>query len=206
MPVWALFCLRKRLRAMRRKMDKLCCAGKPWLLMCAFHSSRTVCLDDGSLAFSCVSWTRVYERLRAYTRVCVMSENRFMKIVRWRVIRVSLVRVGAYDIKLEMYKSCMSGDMAGGVLAGIWRKKRKWRKSRVKAGEIFMRSLLSLRFCIILSVSEVCSRFRQSFKESQFRQTHAGQLALRGWARVWTAQVGLSRVRAGSLPRLGLCA
>ena len=93
-----------------------------------------------------------------------------------------------------MYKSCMSVDMAGGVLAGIWRKKRKWRKSRVKAVEIFMRSLLSLRFCIILSVSEVCSRFRQSFKESQFRQTHAGQLALRGRA---SSLDGSGRVKSG---------
>ena len=51
-----------------------------------------------------------------------MSELQFMRFARRAVLRDSLVRVGAYEINREMYKSCMSGDMVGCVLAGIWRK------------------------------------------------------------------------------------
>jgi len=40
-----------------------------------------------------------------------MSELQFMRFARWAVIRESLVRVGAYEVNREMYKSCISGDL-----------------------------------------------------------------------------------------------
>ena len=82
----------------------------------------------------------VYESLRVFWG---LSELEFMRFARWAVIRDWLVRVGAYEVNREMYKSCMSGDMVGCVLAGKWRKWRERRKSRAKAGEFFSRSLLS---------------------------------------------------------------
>ena len=54
---------------------------------------------------------RVYECLQAFASVWVMSELQFMRFTRWAVIRESLVRVGAYEVNREMYKSCMSGDL-----------------------------------------------------------------------------------------------
>ena len=44
---------------------------------------------------------------------------------------------GAGGLIFSVCESCTNLYMAGRVLAGIWRKKRKWRKSRVKAGEFF---------------------------------------------------------------------
>ena len=56
-------------------------------------------------------FTSVYERLRVFKSVWVMSELQFMRFARWAVLRESLVRVGAYEINREMYKSCISGDL-----------------------------------------------------------------------------------------------
>ena len=62
-----------------------------------------------------------------------MSYLQYMKIVRWAEIRDALVRVDAYGVNREMYKSCTSGDMVG----------RSWRPmsgdvgpSRHKSGKV----------------------------------------------------------------------
>ena len=58
-------------------------------------------------------FTRVCESLREFARVCVMSLLQYMKFVRWPVMKDSPVRVGAYEVKRKMYKSCASGEMVG---------------------------------------------------------------------------------------------
>ena len=54
---------------------------------------------------------RVYECLQAFASVWVRSELQFTRFALWDVLRDSLVRVGAYEVNREMYKSCISGDL-----------------------------------------------------------------------------------------------
>ena len=53
------------------------------------------------------------ERLREFARVCEMSLLQYMKFVRWPVMKDSSVRVGAYEVKRKMYKSCACSEMVG---------------------------------------------------------------------------------------------
>ena len=62
-----------------------------------------------------------------------MSILQYMKSVRWAVMRDSPARVGEYEVKRQMYKSCASGEMV----------ERDWRQvsghvgsSRQKSGEV----------------------------------------------------------------------
>ena len=63
-----------------------------------------------------------------------------------------------------------------------------------KSGRIFFWLLFSLRFCISFSDSGVNFRLWQPLNESKFRQTHAGQLAVRGRASILA---GSGRVKSG---------
>ena len=174
--------------------------------MRAFHTSWTVWLDGGSLAFSPVCWTSAYERLRAFESVCVMSLLQHMKFVRWLVMRDSPVRVGAYEVSRKMYKSCASGEMVG----HSWHQMSGHVGScRVKSGDIFfLRFLLWLRFCISFCVSGACFRFWQVLYNALpplQRTTDSCRLAGDGaGGRVKSGQVAKSRVGAGSFPCYGL--
>ena len=146
---------------------------------------------------------RVYECLQAFASVWVMSELQFMRFTRWAVIRESLVRVGAYEVNREMYKSCMSGEMVGCVLAGKWRKWRERRKSRVKAGEfsfaVFVVVTLLHQYLRVGSLFPVLA---SSLRCSSTTLTDDRLMPV-SWRwgvvrRVRTVRVGLSRVYVGS--------
>ena len=148
---------------------------------------------------------RVYECLQAFASVWVMSELQFMRFTRWAVIRESLVRVGAYEVNREMYRSCMSGDLLGCVLAGkwrIWRERRERRKSRVKAGEFFFAVFVVVTLLHqYLRVGSLFPVLASSLRCSSTTLTDDRLMPV-SWRwevvrRVRTVRVGLSRVYVG---------
>ena len=167
--------------------------------MRAFHSAWTVCLDGGSLAFSSVCWTSVFERLRVFAG-CLNCD--FMGFRGLTVIRGWLAPGVSFQCLRELYEPLHGGSCFGGKMAG------KWRQSRVKAGDFFLVLVVVALLHQFLRVGSLFPVLASSLRCSSTALTDDRLMPV-SWrwgagGRVRTVRVGLSRVRAGSFPCLGL--
>ena len=133
----------------------------------------TVVLPEQVVSYE--RWTRVHERLRAFTSVWVMSGLHFMRFTQWAEMRGLPTQAGPLERLRELHKSWARGTRAKTLQTVSW---RVWEGLGVCFA--FFPAIVFLRFCISLAVIGSQSRFQQPRHDSHGRQTHAGQLAVGG--------------------------